>query len=643
MSAPSPRDFYAGFLIKVNGAPLTDDQANNVLSVEVERSLYLPSAACIRFSDGGPGGTVGAPALSLSNDTGFITMGAALEIQMGSGETPVTIFKGEITSFELDIAGANALPAFVVRGYDKGHRLHRGRVSKTFLNTTDSDLISSIASTAGGLSASTDATSVVYDTISQNNQTNWEFLVGRARRIGYELYVDDTTLHFRKPAVTGSSVATTELWKDLISLNMRLTSGSQVSTVNVQGWDPQQKQQLVGTASTPAQVASNSAMQGGSTLSSPFGSSTKMIIANHLVVSQSEATTIAQATFDELAGDSLQIEGEMMGNPVVLPGNLLTISALGTRFNGDYYVTSATHRVDRTGGYKTQFTVTSRRANTLGELVGMAATASWNGNGHGANQAPVVGVVTDNKDPDKKLGRVKVKLPYIAGAGAESGGIQTDWARLVVPGGGATRGVYYLPEVNDEVLVAFEQGDINRPYVLGGLWNGTDAPPKGNNVIVGADGKVNQRIIQSRTGHIITLDDTDSKQMVTVVTQGGHKLTMDDTSGSPSIKVVDSSGNNSLVIDTTSNKITITATGNIELNATQDVKITGMNITLTAQQAFTAEAQGGAATMKGMSTSVAAQTSGEVKAQDQTVQGQLSLSLTSTGETQIQGSMIQLN
>ncbi|MGH2344719.1 MAG: hypothetical protein ACRDG4_05805, partial [Chloroflexota bacterium] len=128
------------------------------------------------------------------------------------------------------------------------------------------------------------------------------------------------------------------------------------------------------------------------------------------------------------------------------------------------------------------------------------------------------------------------------------------------------------------------------------------------------------------------------------VTQGGHKLTMDDTSGSPTIKVVDSSGNNSLVIDTTSNKITITATGNIELNATQDVKITGMNITLTAQQAFTAEAQGGAAAMKGLTTSVEAQTTGEVRANaSQTVQAQGQLSLTSSGVTQVQGSVIQLN
>ncbi len=158
-----------------------------------------------------------------------------------------------------------------------------------------------------------------------------------------------------------------------------------------------------------------SAMKGGSVLSAPFDSSTTMYIANHMVPNQGDAQIIAQATLDELTGDSLEIEGEMQGNPAVLPGNLLTISAVGSRFNGDYYVTSATHRVDQTIGYTTQFTVTSRRSNTLGELVGMAATASWNGNGHGSNQAPVIGIVTQNKDDGttgKNQGRVKVRLPH---------------------------------------------------------------------------------------------------------------------------------------------------------------------------------------------------------------------------------------
>ena len=641
MSAPSPRDFYASYIISIGGSPLPAAKADSILSVEVERSLYLPSSFCIRFTDGGTALSGTNPSLALANDTTFAQIGAAVEISAGYGETPASVFKGEITSVELDIADSKTMPSFLIRGYDKGHRLQRGRLSKTYLNVKDSDVVSTIAGTAG-LSASTDETTEVYDTISQNNQTNWEFLVERAQRIGYELFMDDGTLHFRKPALTGSPVLTSTLWEDLIWLNLRLSSSGQVASVNVNAWDPQQKQAIVGTASTPDQLVSVTDLQGGSTLSQPFGTA-NMVLSNHLVHSQGDATSIAQAVLNELTDNSLQIEGEMTGNPSLKPGTLLTLANLGTRFNGNYYVTSVTHRVSQGGQYTTRFTVTGRRANTLGELVGMAANATWNGNGHGVNQAPVIGVVTDNTDPDKKQGRVKVKLPYVVGASGESGGIVTDWARLVVPGGGATRGIYYLPEVNDEVLVAFEQGDINRPYILGGLWNGTDAPPKGNDTVANTSG-VNQRIIQSRTGHVITLDDTDSKQMITVVTQGGHKLTMDDTSGSPNITILDSSGNNKIVIDTTSNKITVTAQGNIELNATQDVKITGMNITLTAQQALNMEAQGGAATMKGVSTSIQAQASGEMKANAQvSISGEAGVQISTPAMAQVSGNPIMLN
>ncbi len=234
MADISPRDFYAGFEIKLNGTQLTTAQANAILSVEVERNLYLPAAVCIRFIDAGPAGSDGPTTLGLANDTTFAAMGTAVEILMGHASTPVSVFKGEITSFEIDITEAGDPPLFVIRAYDKGHRLHRGRISTTFLQMKDSDIASTIASNAG-LTADCDSSATTYDTVSQNNQTNWEFLVERARRIGYEVWVDDTTLHFRKPTLTGSPVATTVLWNDLISLNMRLTASSQVATVKVAG------------------------------------------------------------------------------------------------------------------------------------------------------------------------------------------------------------------------------------------------------------------------------------------------------------------------------------------------------------------------------------------------------------------------
>ena len=117
----------------------------------------------------------------------------------------------------------------------------------------------------------------------------------------------------------------------------------------------------------------------------------------------------------------------------------------------------------------------------------------------------VVGIVTNNKDPEE-LGRVKVKLPRISGED------ESHWARVATFMAGKDRGAFFLPEVNDEVLVAFEHGDINMPYVIGSLWNGVDKPLETN-----SDGKNNVRVIKSRSGHIIRLNDKDGEEKIEII------------------------------------------------------------------------------------------------------------------------------
>ncbi|SNQ61971.1 phage baseplate assembly protein V [Candidatus Methanoperedens nitratireducens] len=146
----------------------------------------------------------------------------------------------------------------------------------------------------------------------------------------------------------------------------------------------------------------------------------------------------------------------------------------------------------------------------------------------------VIGIVTNNKDPDD-LGRVKVKFPWLSDTD------ESNWARVVSLMAGKERGIYFLPEVDDEVLVAFEFGDINMPYVIGSLWNGKDKPPQTN-----SDGKNNMRIIKSRSGHLIKLDDTD---------------------GAEKIEIIDKSEKNKIVIDAKNEKISIISSKDISISA----------------------------------------------------------------------------
>lgn len=160
----------------------------------------------------------------------------------------------------------------------------------------------------------------------------------------------------------------------------------------------------------------------------------------------------------------------------------------------------------------------------------------------------VVGIVTDNKD-DEGMGRVKVKFPW-----RDDNQDDSYWARISNFMAGPNRGAYFLPEVNDEVLVAFDHGDIHHPYVLGALWNGNDTPPETN-----SDGKNNIRKIKSRSGHeIIFNDDAEgSKEKVEIHTKAGHKIVLDDASGSEKIEIVDKSGSNMVKIDSVANEISV--------------------------------------------------------------------------------------
>jgi uncharacterized protein involved in type VI secretion and phage assembly len=158
-----------------------------------------------------------------------------------------------------------------------------------------------------------------------------------------------------------------------------------------------------------------------------------------------------------------------------------------------------------------------------------------------------VGIITNNKDPDG-LGRVKIKFPAREGEG------ESYWARIATLMAGKERGTFFLPEVNDEVLVAFEQNNINHPYVLGCLWNGKEKPPEKNE-----DGKNNIRTIQSRSGHKIVFNDDNEqkKEKLEIQTKAGHRITLDDTAGAEKIEIKDKTGSNSIAIDSAKSSITI--------------------------------------------------------------------------------------
>ena len=176
--------------------------------------------------------------------------------------------------------------------------------------------------------------------------------------------------------------------------------------------------------------------------------------------------------------------------------------------------------------------------------------SGWGGRWYGVSPA----IVIDIKDPDNQ-GRVKVTLPWSPDAGGAS---YEAWARLATMFAGNNRGSWFIPDVDDEVLVAFEHGDPRRPYVLGGLWNGRDAAPES----MDGAGRNYLKVLRSRNGVKVTLDDHDGQEKLVLETPGGQKVTLKDGPGA--VEVIDSNGNSvkletSGVTVTASAKVTVTA------------------------------------------------------------------------------------
>ena len=561
-------------LVEFDGKPLPSDVVPLLMSAYVDDSQQLPDTFVLRFRD--PHRLV----LSVAG----IKVGslARVSVQVADKSQPATLIAGEVTALEAEYDQSGTFT--VVRGFDQTHRFFRGRTTASYLQMTASDIAGTIARRAGLQLGEVTATTTVYDHYSQAGQTDWEILTRLARANNFEVSVREGKFSFGPPAdastappVGGS--ANTEplvlsLGTDLLRFRSILTSAAQVEEVEVRGWDIATKKAL--TASQPArtkriELPTTTPAQLAKTFGGPAYVATDIPYRT-----QAEVDEAAKALADELASSFAEFEGTARGRPELRAGASVTLDGLGAPFDGNYTITTSRHRFDPQTGYTTSFAVTGRRDRTM---LGLATSGA-----RGSSVGITIGQVSDAKDPED-AGRVRLTFPWL------SDDYVSDWARTVQAGAGKDRGAQVLPEVGDEVLVAFEHGDVNRPVVVGGLFNGVDTMPRGPvDLVDGGTGMINRRSLTSRLGHRVDLVDASGKEGIRATTTD-EKLTF--------------------IMDHSGAKITLHADGKVVIEGSQgitidsggtDIDLKGNKISLKASAGVSVDAGGGAVDVKAGST-----------------------------------------
>jgi phage protein D len=287
-------------------------------------------------------------------DDDLFKEGNSVDIQIGYRDKLERVFQGEITGLEPEFPHGEP-PKLTVRGYDRRHRLMGKRKTRTFLKMKDSDIASQIAGD-WSLQPDVEDTRVTLEYVLQHNQTDFEFLQERARRIGFEMVVTDRSLRFGRRKNEGSGVLTLNREVELLEFNVRSTTMGQLEEVLVQGWDPKAKEGVVARSGIGDERPMGGSASGPATVQRAFGG-TGAASVSLPVLSREEADQLAGGWFDEMALNHVEGEGLCIGRPELRPGTLIEIQGLGRRFSGVYYVMSTEHSFTPGAGYRTAFTV----------------------------------------------------------------------------------------------------------------------------------------------------------------------------------------------------------------------------------------------------------------------------------------------
>lgn len=544
------------YTVKVNG----NEVPRTILftSIIVEQEINKIPWAKLSIIDGD--GSISDFTVS---DQDLFVPGNTIEIFAGYHSDESSIFQGIIIKHGIKVRGDSSF--LLVECRDQAVKLTVGKKNKYYNNQADSDIIQDILNNYG-LTANIATTSVQHKELVQFDVTDWDFMISRLEANGQICVVDAGTITSQAPSL-GSPVLSLLFGGTIIEFDSEMDARDQYEGVTAYAWDYSNQQLLNIAANEPGLTETGNIT--ASDLSTVIGlSSYDLKHTGNVPQEELQAWADAQLLKNRLA----KVKGRVkfQGFPGVTPATTLSLAGLGDRVNGDVFVAAVRHEI--AGGdwltdaqfglspqwFSAQYPVnTPKAAGILPAVNGLQ-----------------IGIVTQlENDPDGE-DRICVRLPIV------DAGDQGIWSRVASLDAGNNRGMFFRPEINDEVIVGFLNDDPRDAIVLG-MVNSSSKPAP-----LQASDQNDIKGYTSRSGITLTFDD--NKVSVTLQTPGGRSLAIDDNAGS--IQLQDGNGNQ-IVID--SNGITIKSASALSLQANNDVSVQGNNMSLNAQMSFSAQGNTG--------------------------------------------------
>lgn len=536
-------NYYApDFLVKINGVTLEADVSHAVLDLTYDSNLDMAAMFTLQLNN----------ADYRFTDSALFDVGKTVEIYMGYAGNLHPMMLGDIVKVSPTFPAGGA-PTFTVTGYDKSHRLRQNYKIRTFNNMNANAIAVQIAAEHQLIPVMDPSLIPIASKTQQSS--DMALLQELAQRTYFETFVDWDKLYFRRPLLQTETFVL-EWGRNLSSFTPCLSTVEQVGAISVLDYDVELAQAIVGLVPLTAADLDLETLgeRLGSTVLNQLTSAGTRVLADEKVNSFPEAIALAKTLLARVFEGLFEGSGACIGIPELRAGDVVEIRGVGKRFSGRYRLSQVTHTLNESG-YLTTFSVTQRGSNSLLQLIQQrlfGGAKSTNKKIEGA----LIGTVVDNTANPKQAGSIKVAYPSL-GKDVEN------WAKIAP----AATGAFFMPDKGDNVVVIFDKGDFDHGFVIARLWNQKQQPP------AEATHTNERKIIQSRNGHQIVLDDKSDTGGIILKTANGSTVLIDDQGN---IQMVSQAGSKvELQHDGT---VRIEAKGNLELMAEGDINLNSSNV-----------------------------------------------------------------